>query len=174
MPWEYVQGGDQVLIHWRPEAYKEKWIIAVAGTESRPFVVSGVPNNSGQLPVIDGREATTRAQLDLVDAEDSDVLVDHPSHRQTFVYGNILLEPDGAGNSQILHYGGDSGDQSSYRKGILYFYSNTVFSRSNNTTLLHASTNDERCDCRNIIINVTSDGSRLAPPPAPWISRATG
>ena len=320
VPWEYVQGGDQVLIHWRAEPYKEKWIIAVAGTETQPFLVSGIPNGSGELPVIDGREATTRAQLDywnesrgvvkiggantppvvepswitienleirsgrppfqytsdaqlttyssnaasiyiesgrnitirnctlrdsgnglfishasrniliegnriydngieksayyhnaytaalrityqynyfgplradcrgnnlkdrsagtvvrynwieggnrqldLVDAEDSNILVEHPSYRRTFVYGNILLEPDGAGNSQIVHYGGDSSGQSSYRKGILYFYNNTVVSsRSNNTTLLRLSTNDERCDCRNNIIYVTSDGSRLA------------
>jgi hypothetical protein len=48
-------------------------------------------------------------QLDLVDAEDSDVLVNHPSYHETFVYGNVLIEPDDAGNSQIVHYGGDSG-----------------------------------------------------------------
>ena len=49
-------------------------------------------------------------QLDLVDAEDSAVLVNHPDYRRTFVYGNVLVEADGEGNSQIVHYGGDSGD----------------------------------------------------------------
>ena len=33
-----------------------------------------------------------------------------PRYRDTFVYGNVLIEPDGAGNSQIVHYGGDSGN----------------------------------------------------------------
>jgi hypothetical protein len=102
-------------------------------------------------------------QLDLVDAEDSMDLVNHPSYRKTLVYGNILIEPDGAGNSQIVHYGGDSGDTTIYRKGTLYFYNNTVVStRTGNTTLLRLSTNEETCDCRNNIIYVTAPGSRLA------------
>jgi hypothetical protein len=41
-------------------------------------------------------------QLDLVDAEDSAVIVADPSYDRTFVYGNVLIEPDGAGNSQIV------------------------------------------------------------------------
>jgi hypothetical protein len=102
-------------------------------------------------------------QLDLVDAEDSSDLVNHPSYRKTFVYGNILIEPDGAGNSQIVHYGGDSGNTAIYRKGTLHFYNNTVVStRAGNTTLLRLSTNEETCDSRNNIIYVTTPGNRLA------------
>lgn len=102
-------------------------------------------------------------QLDLVDAEDSLELVNDPSYRQTFVYGNLLIEPDGAGNSQIAHYGGDSGDTSIYRKGTLYFYNNTIIStRSGNTTLLRLSTNEETCDCRNNIVWTTASGDHLA------------
>jgi hypothetical protein len=320
VPWENMKAGDQVLIYWRPQPYKEKWVIAVQGTEQQPFVVRGVPNPNGELPVIDGRDATTRSQinfwnenrgvikigganqpavdaptwivlenldirsgrtpytftgrggltsygsnaasayvengqnviirncvlhdsgnglfvshasrnvlvescwiydngiegsiyehntytaaigmvyqfnllgplranclgnnlkdrsagtvvrynwiesgnrqLDLVDAEDSMDLVNHPSYRKTFVYGNVLIEPDGAGNSQIVHYGGDSGDTTIYRKGILYFYNNTLVStRTGNTTLLRLSTNEETCDCRNNIVYVTAPGNRLA------------
>jgi len=320
VPWESMKAGDQVLIYWRQQPYKEKWVIAVQGTEQQPFVVRGVPNQDGDLPVIDGRDATTRSQinfwnedrgvikigganqpavevptwivvenldvrsgrppyqffgrngltsygsnaaaiyvengqnvtlrncvfhdsgnglfvaqasrtvlaggcwiydngiegsiyehnayteaigmvyqfnyfgplrtncpgnslkdrsagtvvrynwiesgnrqLDLVDAEDSMDLVNHPSYRKTLVYGNILIEPDGAGNSQIVHYGGDSGDTTIYRKGTLYFYNNTVIStRAGNTTLLRLSTNEETCDCRNNIVYVTAPGSRLA------------
>jgi len=320
VPWENMKAGDQVLIYWRQQPYKEKWVIAAQGTEQQPFVVRGVPNPYGELPVIDGREAITRnqinfwnedrgvikiggankpavdeptwivfenleirsgrppyqftgrsgrtsyginaasvyvengqnitlrncilhdsgnglfvshasrnvlvegcwiyengiegsiyehntytaaigmvyqfnylgplrtncpgnnlkdrsagtvvrynwiesgnRQLDLVDAEDSVDLVNHPSYRKTLVYGNILIEPDGAGNSQIVHYGGDSGDTTIYRKGTLYFYNNTVVStRTGNTTLLRLSTNEETCDCRNNIIYVTAPGSRLA------------
>jgi hypothetical protein len=320
LPWESMKAGDEVLIYWRQEPYKEKWVIAAQGTEQQPFTVRGVASESGQLPVIDGREATTRSQinfwgeergvikigganvpdvaepswivlenldirsgrtpyqftgrygltnytknaasvymetgrnvtirncilhdsgnglfishasrnvliegcwiydngiessiyehntytaaigiiyqfnylgplrtnclgnnlkdrsaglvvrhnwiesgnrqLDLVDAEDSAELVNDLSYGKTFVYGNILIEPDGAGNSQIVHYGGDSGDESIYRKGILYFYNNTVVStRTGNTTLLRLSTNDETCDCRNNIVYTTAAGSRLA------------
>ncbi len=102
-------------------------------------------------------------QLDLVDAEDTDVIVQDPRYRQTFVYGNVLIEPDGAGNSQIVHYGGDSGDEEIYRKGTLHFYNNTVVSsRSGNTTLLRLSTNDEHADVRNNVLYVTATGNRLA------------
>ena len=321
VPWESLGPGDTVLIYWREQPYKEKWVIAVEATEQEPLVVRGVPDPNGELPVIDGRDATTRTQLDywneprgvikigaasipnvdaatwivvenldirsgrppyqftddggsaqsyasnaasfyvengqhiilknciirdsgngifvspesrditidgnwiydngiessyyehntyteaigmvyqfnhfgplrtncggnnlkdrsaglvvrynwieggnrqldMVDAEDSSEIVNDPSYRQTFVYGNILIEPDGAGNSQILHYGGDSGTTNDYRKGTLYFYNNTIIStRSGNTTLMRLSTNDESADARNNIIYVTASGDRLA------------
>jgi len=63
VPWESMNAGDQVLIHWRQQPYKEKWVIAVQGTEQQPFVVRGVPNQYGEWPVIDGRDATTRSQI---------------------------------------------------------------------------------------------------------------
>jgi parallel beta-helix repeat protein len=102
-------------------------------------------------------------QLDLVEGDDSVQIRNAPEYRRTFVYGNILIEPDGAGNSQITHYGGDNGTTSLYRKGTLYFYNNTVVStRTGNTTLFRLSTNDETCDARNNIFYVTASGSNLA------------
>jgi hypothetical protein len=320
VPWESLSAGDEVIIYWRLQPYKEKWVIAVQGSEAQPFVVRGIPGEDGALPVVDGRDAVTRKeinfwnenrgvvkigganvpsvdvptwivvenldirsgrtpyqftgragltpyssnaasvyvengqnvtlrncilrdsgnglfvshasqniavegcsilengiensiyehnaytaalgmvyqynhfgplrinclgnnlkdrsagtvvrynwieggnrQLDLVDAEDSQDLVDHPSYRSTFVYGNILVEPDGAGNSQIVHYGGDSGNTSIYRKGVLHFFNNTVVStRLNKTTLMRLSTNEETCDCRNNVVYVTGLGTNLA------------
>jgi hypothetical protein len=101
-------------------------------------------------------------QLDLVDGEDTPAIPAEPSYRETFVYGNVLIEPDGAGNSQIVHYGGDSGDESIYRKGTLHFFHNTVVShRSGNTTLLRLSTDDETADVRNNVLYVTASGDRL-------------
>ena len=101
-------------------------------------------------------------QLDLVHSEYPDYYTD-TLYKKTFVYGNILIEPDNAGNSQICHYGGDNDDSSHcYRKGTLYFYHNTVIStRSGNTTLVRLSTNDEKADIRNNIIYVTAPGPRL-------------
>ncbi len=320
VPWESLEPGDQVRIHWRAEPYKEKFVICRQGTEQAPIVVMGVAGPQGQKPVLDARDATTRSelnfwnesrglvkiggansppdtmpqwivlqdlvlrsarepfsftgrdgltdyaenaaavyiekghhiilrgleitdsgnglftghqtedllvegcyihsngvegsiyehnnyssgigvvfqfnhfgplrdncpgnnlkdrsaglvvrynwiesgnrQLDLVDAEDSHDLVESPLYHQTYVYGNILVEPDGAGNSQIVHYGGDSGTVDDYRKGTLYFHFNTVIStRSGNTTLFRLSTNDESADCRNNIIFATAGGNRLA------------
>ncbi len=324
VPWESLAAGDHVFIHWRETPYAEKWVICRQGTEADPIVISGVPGPSGDLPVIDGRNAVTRAalnfwnegrgvikiggansppdtlpshiiienleirsgrppysftddggssasyqdnaaaiyvekardlvirncvlrdsgnglfigaydgetqdiliegnwiydngiegsyyehntytaaigiiyqfnhfgslrgtaggnnlkdrsaglvvrwnwiengnrQLDLVDAEDSSVLVNHPSYHQTFVYGNVLIEGEGEGNSQMVHYGGDSGTTADYRKGTLYFFNNTVVStRSGNTTLVRLSTNDESADVRNNIIYTTASAGYLA------------
>ncbi len=64
LPWESLAAGDLVLIHHRTQPYQEKWVIAVQATEQQPFTVRGVPGAGGELPVIDGRDATTRSQLD--------------------------------------------------------------------------------------------------------------
>jgi hypothetical protein len=101
-------------------------------------------------------------QLDLVEGDDTDAIPADPGYRETFVYGNVLIEPNGAGNSQIVHYGGDNGDASLYRKGTLHFYQNTVVSyRSGNTTLLRLSTDDETADVRNNVLYVAASGDRL-------------
>jgi len=323
-PWATLVAGDTVYIHWREQAYKEKWVINRQGTASLPISIIGVSNAQGQQPVIDGENATTpvglnfwnesrgvikiggsntpgdglpkyivienleirsgrppfqftndngatenysnnaasiyvekaanltirnctlsnsgnglfigafagqtqdmlieknhiydngnvgrifehntytaginvtyqynrfgplrsgaegnnlkdrsaglvvrynwiesgNRQLDLVDAEDSTALVNHPAYSKTFVYGNILIEPDGAGNSQIIHYGGDSGITGDYRKGDLYLFNNTIIStRSGNTTLIRLSTNDETVHVFNNIIFNTASGSNMA------------
>lgn len=102
-------------------------------------------------------------QLDLVDGEDSSQIRNAPGYRKTYVYGNLLIEPDGAGNSQITHYGGDSGTVANYRKGTLYFYNNTVVStRAGTTTLFRLSSNDENCDARNNIFYNTAAAANLA------------
>jgi len=64
VPWESLQAGDTVRIHWRAEPYREKWAIAVAGTAEAPVRVMGVPGPEGQLPVVDGADATCRPALD--------------------------------------------------------------------------------------------------------------
>ena len=102
-------------------------------------------------------------QLDLVDGEDSALILTDPGYRSTHVYGNVLVEPDAAGNRQIAHYGGDSGATADYRKGTLYFYNNSIISkRTDRTTIVRLSTNQERCDFRNNIAYVTAAGSTLS------------
>jgi hypothetical protein len=319
VPWESLGPGDQVWIHWRPEPYREKWVICRRGTEELPIHVLGVPGPDGQLPVIDGRDATTRPALnfwgesrgvikigganrpadtmpahvilenleirsgrppfgfqgrqgrtnyaknaasvfvekgesitirhcilhdsgnglfvapqskeilvencriygngiegslyehnsytqahgivfqgnfygplrencpgnnmkdrsaglvvrynwidggnralDLVDAAGTEALANHPSYRDTYVYGNVLIKRDG-GNNQVVHYGGDSDRTDAYRKGTLHFYHNTVVShRRGTTSLLRLSTADETADCRNNIVYATAGGRNLA------------
>jgi len=322
VPWAQLAPGDRVLIHWRAAPYREKWVINRRGTANDWIVIAGLLGPQGQLPVIDGRDATTPAgldfwnqerglikiggssvpadglpafirienlelrsarppftfaddhgalrtyaenaasiyvekaehlvvrgciihdsgngifsgsfsgqtrdlliqansifgngnvgsafhhntytsaigivyqynrfgalragadgnnlkdrsaglvvrynwvedgnrQLDLVDGE-AEVAAD-ARYRQTYVYGNVLIESDGQGNSQIAHYGGDGANTALYRKGTLHFFHNTVVStRSGNTTLLRLSTQGEAADVRNNVLYVTATGDRLA------------
>ncbi|MFN7931489.1 MAG: putative Ig domain-containing protein [Blastocatellia bacterium] len=98
-------------------------------------------------------------EMDLVDAGGCAVILGDPRYHEAFVYGNILIEPDGDGNRQIVHYGGDSANTADYRKGTLYFYENTVISkRTDRTTYFRISTNDERCDARNNIFYTVAGG----------------
>jgi hypothetical protein len=102
-------------------------------------------------------------QLDLVDGEDALVIRTDPAYRTTHVYGNVLIEPDGAGNRQMVHYGGDSGVTGSYRKGVLHFYNNTlVSSRTDRTTLFRLSTNEERVDARNNVFYASAAGTTVS------------
>jgi len=101
-------------------------------------------------------------QLDLVETSHQE-LADDSTYKVTWVYGNILIEPEDAGNSQIIHYGGDGGNAALYRPGTLYFYHNTVISlRSGTTTLVRLSLNSIAADIRNTIIYTPAGGNRLA------------
>ena len=100
-------------------------------------------------------------QLDLVDATLPSIFSD-PRYRETFVYGNTLIEVVNTNNNQIVSYGGDSGNTLNYRKGTLYFYNNTVVSqRTGDTAIFRLSTLDESCDARNNIFHVTAAGANV-------------
>jgi hypothetical protein len=64
VPWENLQPGDTVLIHARPEPYREKIFLGCVGTSNSPIAVRGVADATGQLPVLAADGATTRTNLD--------------------------------------------------------------------------------------------------------------
>lgn len=102
-------------------------------------------------------------QIDLPDSSDRDDIMLDPRYKETFVYGNILIEPDGDGNPEMVTYGGDMGDPSKYRKGTLYFYNNTVIShRTDEWFVIKLKTADESGDVRNNIIYGTGSGELCA------------
>lgn len=63
VPWESLVPGDRVEIQYRATPYAEKWVIGVSGTAANPITVAGIPDGSGNLPVITGDNATTRTAL---------------------------------------------------------------------------------------------------------------
>jgi uncharacterized protein YjiK len=102
-------------------------------------------------------------ELDLVDSDHAN-LYNAATYRETFVYGNILIEPATSSNGNVVHYGGDlSGREATYRKGTLHFYNNTIVSyRSDQTVLFGMSTNDEAADARNNLFYSPEGGNTLA------------
>lgn len=63
VPLESLVAGDTVRIFWRAEGYHEKIMVGGQGTAEQPIRVCGVPGPNGELPVIDGEDATTRPEL---------------------------------------------------------------------------------------------------------------
>lgn len=163
----YIHSNGNIGSQFEHNSYTAGIFIKYEGNRFGPLRVGANGNNlkdrsAGLVVKYNWIEGGNR-QLDLVDAEDTDVIVNHGSYDTTYVYGNILIEPDGDGNSQIVHYGGDSGNTAIYRKGVLYFYHNTVISnRSGNTTLMRLSTNDEQAEMFSNLIYSSAAGTMLA------------
>ncbi|MHC4714186.1 MAG: putative Ig domain-containing protein, partial [Planctomycetota bacterium] len=63
VPIEDLTAGDTVRIHYRATPYKEKFALGCVGTQSQPVTIQGVPGPGGELPVLDGQDATTRLEL---------------------------------------------------------------------------------------------------------------
>lgn len=100
-------------------------------------------------------------QLDLVESS-SATLRASPSYARTFVYGNVLLEPDGAGNRQVVHFGGDNGTTANYRRDLYFFHNTVVSTRTDRTTLLRLSDNAQTAYVTGNAVVVTASGNTLS------------
>jgi hypothetical protein len=120
--------------------------------------------------------------MDLVNPQEGAALeVVDPTFRQTYVYGNVIYNgPQPQGSTYMIHYGGDDGITSNYRKGTLYFYHNTVIVECDQsgtgsrwrTVLLRLETNDETADARNNIIFLKSATPGANPTGLSWLNTA--
>jgi len=61
VPWESLAAGDTVNIYYKSGGYQEKFGVFTQGTSSNPITVHGVPDGSGNLPIIDGSNAISRS-----------------------------------------------------------------------------------------------------------------
>ena len=111
--------------------------------------------------------------IDLVEAQESwETTTADPRYRESWVYGNIILnEPGDAG--RLVHYGHDSSELTS-RRGTLYFYNNTVIVRRSESEawmvrIFDVSTNDERVDARNNIFYAMPATAGAVPTQLCWM-----
>lgn len=162
----HIHGNGVVGRFYEHNTYTEATGIVYRGNRFGPLRDGATGNNlkdrsAGLKVLYNWIEGGNRA-LDLVDSDDPGRRAS-AAYGETWVVGNVLVERDDGLNSQVVHYGGDGGDASAYRKGVLQLHYNTVFSeRSGNTTLLRLSTAGERCLASNNIVHVTAGGDRLA------------
>jgi len=82
-----------------------------------------VPDGNGGLISYQGNGAR---KMDMVDIQASALMnqVSNPAYQTSYVYGNTYIN-DNLQSADCIHYGGDDGLTSNYRKGTLYFYDNT-------------------------------------------------
>ncbi len=153
VPWAILQPGDTVLIHWRPQPYKEKWVICRQGTESAPITVRGVPGPNGELPVIDGDGAITPRDLNFASeqrgvikigsanvpadtmprhivVENLDIKSAHPNYQFTDDNGNIQTYASSASSIYV-----EKGENITIRGNILRDSANGFFVASSNETV---------------------------------------
>src|SRR5688572_507705 len=64
VPFETLKGGDTVRVHHKEGAYHEKIMIGGQGSAEQPIRVCGVAGPNGELPILDGADATTRPGQD--------------------------------------------------------------------------------------------------------------
>jgi len=92
VPWESLQPGDRVLVHARPEPYRAKWVIARRGTADAPITITGVPDAAGTLPVIDGRDAVTRRELNFWGEERGVIKIGGANRPADVMPAHIVIE----------------------------------------------------------------------------------
>src|SRR5438034_1366487 len=68
VPWESLNAGDTINIHWQATPYREKFVLARVGTATAPITVHGVLGPSGERPILDGSGATTTSSNVLVES----------------------------------------------------------------------------------------------------------
>ncbi len=64
VPFSSLQPGSIVYIHYRATPYYEKVFVNTIATANQPVCIVGVPGPNGELPIIDGQNATTSQTMD--------------------------------------------------------------------------------------------------------------
>jgi hypothetical protein len=157
----YIHGNGYEGIDRRHNVYTEAAGITLQGNRFGPLRPGALGNqikdrSAGTIVRFNWIEGGAHL-LDLVEPEDATpMLMQDPRYHDTWVYGNVMICGPEAG-SNLVHYGGDNGKVSTYRKGTLHFFHNTVIVSADerkryNTTLFRVETPDETVDARNNVV----------------------
>lgn len=114
VPWDALQAGDVVAIHWRPEPYRCKWVLACRGTGDAPVTIRGVAGPAGELPVLQGANAITPPTLDFTAGQRGVIKIGPAAFAPESVPGHIVIE-----NLEIT--GARPGNFFASRQGLLQY-----------------------------------------------------
>lgn len=101
-------------------------------------------------------------ELDLVDSQEGTEIRNDPRYHLGLVYGNLLIEPAGVDNNQIIHWGGDSGDPAANRRQLRLLNNTVISTRTGTTVLLKLTTNQQTAEVRNNVLFTSGAGSSFA------------
>jgi hypothetical protein len=123
VPWNNLQAGDAVNIHWQANPYHEKIILSNSGTAAQHIVINGVAGPQGQLPILDAANATSSPhspQFGYTPNEDLGLIIIFRDSTKPYAYqpsyidiNNLQLQGANAGTS----FTGYSGDSRTYSQG---------------------------------------------------------
>ncbi len=115
VPWDKLQPGDEVRIHWRKEPYREKWVICARGVEGAPVTVRGIPSVDGRLPVIDGKDAVTAERFPYWGTQRSLIKIGGANFAEEVMPGFIIVDSLEVRNARPPNMFSDAdGQQKSY------------------------------------------------------------
>ncbi|MEL0118809.1 MAG: right-handed parallel beta-helix repeat-containing protein [Opitutae bacterium] len=110
---------------------------------------NNLKDRSAGLKVLNNTIYGGNKQLDLVDAEGSPLLRDHPEYSKAIVDGNLIIEPAEDGNRQIVHFGGDSGRKEWYRRTLIFRNNQILTYRKDATVLFRLNDRKQYVICEN-------------------------
>ncbi len=152
-PWESVNASTLIKIHYRKNPYKSKWVITARGSKTRPVVVLGIPDNNGNLPVISGKDATTRTELNFWNEDRAVIKLggsSKPAGSPTWVYIQAL---DIRSGRKPFKFTNCKGNKSAYidnassifiESGENIFINNCIIHDSNNGLFASSATKNIR------------------------------
>jgi hypothetical protein len=92
VPWDALEAGDRVLIDWRPEPYRAKFVLCCRGTAAAPITVCGVPGPNGELPVLDAQNALAPVSIEYTSGERGVIKIGGADFAPELVPGHIEIE----------------------------------------------------------------------------------
>lgn len=83
VPTYNLSAGDVVKVYYRPTPYHEKFLLHGVGTTTNPIVLVGIPDESGNKPILDGRDAVSSTAYDYYNEDRQIILVGQGTEKKS-------------------------------------------------------------------------------------------